>query len=172
MEKLIFTLALLCAMYSAHAQQASPQKPSKELVQFFSGKWTGEGQFSSGKPIAATLNFSMALDSSWLMHHHTDVLPNTYKATSWWGSDPQTGTFVAYIFDNYSGHRKFESEGFVNGRLVLTTQQPHPKLGVIWQHFIYEKLTPDSFKMTYEISRDNKEWLMIDYLTFKRAVKV
>ncbi|NEM97918.1 DUF1579 domain-containing protein [Pontibacter burrus] len=171
MKNLIFTLALLCAVFSAQAQQPAPQKPSKELVQFFSGKWTGEGQFSSGKPIAATLDFSLALDSSWLMHHHTDLAPNTYKATSWWGSDPETGTFVAYIFDNYSGHRKFQSEGFGDGKLVLTTQQPHPKFGIMWQHFIYEKLSADSFKMTYEVSRDGKEWRMVDYLIFKRSVK-
>ncbi|MBB6610133.1 hypothetical protein H7F15_03700 [Pontibacter sp. Tf4] len=169
MKNLILTLALLCAVFSARAQQSAPQKPSKELVQFFSGKWTGEGKFASGKVIAATLNFSTALDGGWLTHDHTDIAPNTYKATSWWGTDPQSGRFVAYIFDNNSGHRLFESEGWQDGRLVLTTQQAHPKGGIMWQHFIYEKLSDTSFKMTFEVSKDGAEWRMIDYLVFNKA---
>lgn len=169
MKYLIFTLVLLCAFFSARSQQSTPQEPSKELVQFFSGKWAGEGRFASGKPVAATLDFTLALDSSWLIHHHTDLAPNSYKATSWWGADPQTGKFVAYIFDNYSGHRQFESEGWENGKLILTTQQPHPKGGIMWQHFIYERLSDDSFKMTYEVSKEGTDWRMIDYLVFKKV---
>ncbi|NDK54314.1 DUF1579 family protein [Pontibacter fetidus] len=172
MKNLFIILAFLLVCLSTQAQQSVQKKPSADLLQFFAGKWTGEGKFFNDKPITANLEFTVALDSSWLKLEHVDVTPNTYKATSMWGNDPQTGEYVAYVFDNYGGHRKFNAEGWANGKLILTTQQPNPKGGILWQHFIYEKLTTDSFKMTYEVSKDGTAWRMVDYLIFRKAGKV
>jgi hypothetical protein len=168
MKKVVFTLALFLSTFALHAQQNTIKKPSKDLVEFFAGEWSGGGKFANGKPIAADLSFKASLDSAWLEHQHLDKTPNTYKATSWWGIDQQTGEFVAYIFDNFGGHRKFTSEGWQNGKLVLTTQEQHPQRGTVWQHFIYEKLSTSSFKMTYEVSKDGTNWRMVDYLVFHR----
>ena len=62
-----------------------------------------------GARIAADLTFTLSLDSCWLVYEHRDGLPNRYKATSMWGMDAQTGELVAYCFDNFQGHRKFEN---------------------------------------------------------------
>ena len=168
MKKVIFTLALFLGTFTLQAQQKNLKKPSKELLSFFTGEWSGEGKFASGRAIGADLSFKASLDSTWLEHRHVDKAPNTYKATSWWGTDQQTGEFIAYIFDSVGGHRKFTSEGWKNGKLVLTTQQEHPQGGMIWQHFVYERISNSSFKMTFEMSRDGINWRMIDYLIFNR----
>jgi len=172
MKNLILIIALTLFSFNILAQQATQKKPDAELLQFFAGKWTGDGKFFNDKPIAADLDFSVALDGSWLTHTHTDKAPNNYKATSWWGVDPISGEFVAYIFDNFGGQRKFTSNGWQNGKLILTTQQLNAKGETSWQHFVYEKLSEASFKMTYEVSKDGTTWRMVDYLVFKRAAKV
>ncbi|WP_162055903.1 hypothetical protein [Pontibacter pamirensis] len=51
---------------------------------------------------------------------------------------------------------------------MLTTQQKASNGTITWQHFIYEKLTDDAFKMTFEVSRDGNTWHMVDYLVFNR----
>lgn len=81
------------------------------LLNFFAGRWSGEGAFSNGAKIAAEVSFSLSLDSSWLVYEHRDRLPNNWKATSYWGVDGVSGRFVAYCFDNFQGHRSFESNG-------------------------------------------------------------
>ncbi|HLZ89592.1 MAG TPA: hypothetical protein VKQ52_20200, partial [Puia sp.] len=76
--------------------QAGPPRLDSAFVRFFSGEWKGEGAFSNGRPITATVVFRLSLDSAWLVCEHRDVPPNSYKATLYWGVDRQTGQFEAY----------------------------------------------------------------------------
>ena len=89
-----------------------PTRLDSSLTQYFTGDWTGEGHFSNGKPITATVSFHLALDSAWLVGEHQDRPPNQYKANSYWGVDAITGQFVANTFDNFHGHRTFGSSGW------------------------------------------------------------
>ncbi|RBL92868.1 hypothetical protein [Chitinophaga flava] len=167
--KYLVATAMLCLGLSSYLQaQTNTNKLPEDLMHFFTGNWSGEGEFSNGRKIAADLSFQLSLDSSWIMYEHTDKAPNHYKAHSMWGIDAQTGQFAAYAFDNFQGHRKFDSNGWKNGKLILTCNTFYPKTGVQYQHFIYEKLSDQSFKMTYETSNDGITWRMIDYLTFTR----
>lgn len=138
-------------------------------VAIFCGPLTGEGQFSNGKKIAADVSFQLSLDSSWLVYTHRDRAPNSYKADSYWGVDRQTGEFVASCFDNFQGHRQFVSNGWKNGRLILTANAYIPQIGLYFEHFIYEKLSGTSFKMRYETSRDGIAWALGDELVFTKA---
>ncbi|WP_242929310.1 hypothetical protein [Pontibacter vulgaris] len=169
MKKVTLALGLFMAALGTQAQQKPKQaKPSKELISYFAGNWTGEGKFSNGKPIAADLSFTPSLDSSWVEYRHIDKVPNTYKATSWWGLDAQSGEFVAYVFDNFGGHRKFTGDGWKNGKLTLTFSQENKGANPTLQHFIYEKLSEKPFKMTFEVSKDGTTWRMVDYLVFQK----
>lgn len=161
---LLFTLLLAAITTSA---QTTP--PENKLPDFFIGNWTGEGEFASGKKISATLTCTLSLDSSWLMVEHTDKAPNKFKAIAMWGIDATSGQFIAYAFDNFHGHRQFASDGWKNGKLILTTNVYTAKSGLLFQHFIYEQLSDKSFKMTYEVSKDGITWKMGDYLVFTRA---
>lgn len=168
--KYLFTLLLLTVLsYATIARRAdNPGRLPDELVQFFAGNWKGEGAFANGRKIAAGVSFKLALDSSWLSYEHTDEAPNRYKAFSFWGTDKQTGQFLAYTFDNFHGHRQFATDGWKNGKLVLTTQEYYAGKGILFQHFIYEKLDERTFKMTYETSTDGIAWKMGDYLVFTK----
>ena len=168
MKRLLFFALYLFVALNTSAQQKATYKLPADLVQFFQGKWTGKGQFASGKKIEADLVYTLSLDSCWLNSTHTDKAPGKYKAMLMWGCERQTGEFVAYNFDNFQGHRQFTSDGWKDGKLVLITSKDNPNGGKFHEHFIYEKLSADSFKMTYETSRDGTTWKMCDYLIFKR----
>ena len=148
--------------------QEEPKHPDTAMLHFFEGRWTGEGAFANGNKIAADLSFTLSLDSCWLVYEHRDRPPHRYKATSMWGLDGQTGEFVAYCFDNFQGHREFEGNGWKEGKLVLTHHGVIPKVGLYFEHFIYERTGERSFKMTYETSRDGITWVMGDWLAFKK----
>lgn len=170
MKKTLRILVILIGFYGSATAQLdnSKNKLPDDLVGFFVGNWSGEGEFSNGKKISAELSFRMTLDGKWLLFEHSDRSPNVYKATSVWGVDAGNGQFIAYSFDNFLGPRQFVSDGWKNGRLVLTVSEFIPQSGLVFQHFIYEKLSDRSFKMSFERSNDGTKWKLVDYLVFTR----
>lgn len=149
--------------------QAPVARLDSGLVHFFSGDWKGEGAFANGRKIAATLSFRLALDSAWLVCEHRDLPPNGYKANLYWGTDRGTGKFVAVACDNFGGHREFASAGWVDGKLELKRQTEAPGTGTYFERFVYERLSADSFRMTYEVGRDGVKWQLGDSLVFTRV---
>ncbi|HTH57847.1 MAG TPA: hypothetical protein VL728_17490 [Cyclobacteriaceae bacterium] len=168
-KKYISAVAFFAATVCCVAQADKPQnKLSNDFLNFFIGNWSGDGEFANGKKISADVTFKISLDSSWVTYEHTDRAPNKYKALSLWGIDGANGQFVAYSFDNFRGHRTFASDGWRDGKLILTAHEFYPQRGLFFQHFIYERLSDRSFKMTYEISKDGISWKLGDYLTFTK----
>ncbi|MTI32105.1 hypothetical protein [Xanthovirga aplysinae] len=166
----LITLFLLNNSNLIHAQKRDGEKRFPEdFISFFTGKWHGQGEFASGMSIQADLSFEMTLDGTWMIYHHTDGPPTSFKATSMWGVDKWTGEFKAHIFDNFKGHRSFESQGWKNDKLILTTKRKLPNGDIQFERFVYEKLSPDRFKMTFAISKDKANWRMFDYLIFNRS---
>ena len=165
MKRNFLLLILVCFYSFAVGAQDEPSKMDSLI--FFIGKWQGEGAFANGKKIQAKAEFTMTLDSSWIHYQHTDMAPGKYKAASMWGIDGTSGNFIAAVFDNFHGYRIFESGGWINNRLILTAIS-RSNNNLIFQHFIYEKLSADSFKMTFEVSRDAVNWTLGDWLVFKR----
>lgn len=163
-----FVFLFVCIANCSSGQSGNPPKKlDRDLLSFFIGNWKGDGEFANGKKISADLTFKISLDSSWISYEHVDKLPNRYKATSMWGIDA-TGQFVAYAFDNFQGHRKFVSNGWKEGKLILSTSEFYAQRGIVFQHFIYEKIADRSFKMTYETSSDGIRWVLGDYLIFTK----
>ena len=166
--KLLF-IGFFFISFLINAQTSNPKhKLTDNFINFFVGNWSGEGEFGNGKKISANVTFKMTLDSNWLIYTHTDIPPAQYISSSMWGVDKFSGQFVAYLFDNFQGHRKFSSNGWKDGTLILTTNEYSPENGLIFQHFLYEKLSEKSFKMTFEISKDGIIWKMINYLVFNK----
>ena len=167
---ILLPVALTICLLAGLSAQSQPVKNRLDtaLLNFFVGKWSGEGAFSNGRKIAADLTFSLSLDSSWLVYEHRDRAPNSYKATSYWGVDGQSGKFLAYVFDNFQGHRLFETNGWINGKLILSNQVWMPQIGLYFEHFIYQRTGDRSFKMSYETSRDGISWQLGDWLVFTK----
>jgi hypothetical protein len=169
-RRLVSLFTLLFAASQISAQQKTLQKLSPDLIHYFAGAWEGKGEFANGRKIEADLIFTMPLDSAWLNCSHVDRLPNNYKASLMWGCDKKTGRFLAYNFDNFQGHRQFESAGWVDHKLVLSNSQEISKTVLAREHFIYEQIDDNSFRMTYETNIDGQSWNMIDYIVFKRKL--
>ncbi|RAJ83599.1 hypothetical protein CLV59_103568 [Chitinophaga dinghuensis] len=163
---LFFFFLYAGGMLQVQAQQAPPKLPA-QLIQYFMGTWEGKGTFANGKPIASTVNCRMSLDSTWLQYEHSDVPPNQYKALSMWGVE-KNGDFIAYIFDNFGGHRQFTGS-LSQDKLVLTNSQMYQG-SKFYQHFVYEKLNDHAFKMAYETSQDSIKWRMGDTLIYHRIM--
>jgi hypothetical protein len=166
-KTIILAVLILCAL-QLNAQQQPAHKFPPDLISFFVGEWKGTGAFANGRKTEADLVFTATLDSNWLSCSHHDLFPGQYKATLMWGVDKNTGRFLAYNFDNFQGHRQFQSDGWLDTRLILSNSQDIPNIGLVYEHFIYQKVNKDSFKMTYETSRDGQLWKMVDYLIFTR----
>jgi hypothetical protein len=172
MKKVYSSLLILGMLMGGPAFSQTGEVPHRldpDLLQFFVGHWTGEGQFSNGKKIAADVVFQLSLDSSWLVYTHRDQPPNSYKADSYWGVDRQTGEFVAYCLDNFQGHRQFVSDGWKKGKMVLTAHAYLAGVGTYFEHFRFEKVSDKSFKMSYETSRDGISWMLGDELVFTKT---
>jgi hypothetical protein len=169
MKHLMTAIFLALFFIAVQAQQSSSNQSNKlSDLYYFLGNWSGEGAFGNGKPIAADLSFKMDLDSAWIVYTHTDKAPNRFKALSMWGADTKTGERLAYTFDSFNGHRKFETNGWEGSQLKLSRSSAHPQKGTIYEHFIYEKISDTTFKMAYEVSNDNTTWKLVDALIFKK----
>jgi len=159
---------LLISSVSSNGQSNIKYLLSHELVSFFTGSWSGEGKFSNGEEIKADLKFEVTLDSAWMSQKHTTRPPYQYKATSMWGFDQVSGEFVVYSFDNMKGCRKFSSNGWKDGKLVLASSEHYEGLGLYFERFVFEKISKDRFKFTYEKSQNTLDWVMGDFLVFNR----
>jgi hypothetical protein len=163
------TIALFLLILTAgKAIAQKPVRPDSSMVSFFLGEWKGEGTFTGGRKISATVDFRLTLDSVWLVNEHRDNPPNVYKATDFWGTDASTGQFVGYTFDNFNGHRQWSSIGWTGGRIVLSGSSHSASYGTYFERFIYERLDANQFRMTYENGRDSVTYHMGDTLRFVR----
>lgn len=169
MKKHLLVIPLFVLTLSANAQyKVVPVALDSSILKFFTGKWAGEGKFANGRPISSDLLINLTLDDAWLEINHNDRLPNNYKAKSYWGINAETGELVVYIFDNFHGHRQFSTNGWEGNILVLSSNHYFPRRGMVYERFIYEKQTLNSFKMIYETSRDAITWKIGDWLLFTK----
>src|SRR6267154_2791130 len=141
----------------------APKQPPADLKDFFIGEWSGAGEFSNGKKIEADVNFSADLDNQWLSYRHTDRLPNKYKARGMWGFDRESGKFVMLLSDNFGGARLFVSDGSADDKIVFNRERLLAVL-LVEERFTFARESANSFRMTYETSRDEKAWRLGDYL--------
>ena len=120
-------LLFVCASAYLKAQSLSPNyQLTNDFITFFTGNWTGSGEFADGRKISTDLDFKLVLDSSWISFEHRDKLPNLYKAFGMWGINKLSGQFLAYSFDIFQGRRIFASDAWKDGKLILTTNEYFP----------------------------------------------
>jgi hypothetical protein len=59
----VFLQSILIISTALAQKNDPPLRIAPDLVSFFTGHWTGEGQFAQGRKIAADLSFELSLDS-------------------------------------------------------------------------------------------------------------
>lgn len=139
-----------------------------EIVDFFSGEWSGAGAFAfaSGKAIEADVSFDLDLDGRWLRYRHADRLPNRYKALGMWGIDRTRNTLVMTVNDSFGGARTFTSSGWNEGTLMFDRDANTAPLNE--ERFIFQRIDNDRFRMSYEVRQGVSPWRMVDALEFSR----
>lgn len=157
-------LVLASHALSGMAADTPPDNPLAAMS-FFEGNWHCAGKFTrSGKSIESDQSFASILDGKWLRLQHRDVPPNTFKALQVWGFDAANKRFVASIFDNFGGARRYSSPGWENGQWIWTNLNA----GNHTDRFVFEKRDADSYQMTYQVRRGQTPWQTGDTLTCHR----
>lgn len=152
---------------SAPVPKTTPVPVPADVAAFFIGEWHGSGKFASGKVIDADVKFSSVLDGQWLLYSHQDRAPNRYKALGTWGFERNSGKFLMIVEDNFGGTRRFESDGWKDGKVVFAHAVESPAASSD-ERFTFERTDDKTFKMSYETNRDGKEWKLGDFLVFTR----
>ena len=170
----LIAVAGFCPSVNSAPQNANPASSSpslkKELepLTYFTGHWTCKGVFpSSGKEIASDIVAQPDLEGSWLALRHDDAPPNRYHATQLWGLDPQTKQFVAYIFDNFGGARKFTSPGWADTQWIWSGE-PSKSEKPTSERFVFTRMSDKELTTSYEVKRGSADWAIGDKLTCKR----
>lgn len=140
-------------------------KPEVEAFLTFPGKWACRGLFpSSGKAIESQIVFSAELEGAWLLARHDDLPPNRFHAFELWGFDPAEKQFVAFVYDNFGGVRKFTSSGWMEDKLIWLgeTSKTDPPTE---QRFVYKRDSPSQFVLNWEVKKGTADWAIGDTLT-------
>ncbi len=155
-------------MISVSRQPPNQQVFPAEIATYFSGEWSGKGEFATGKQIEADVTFGLSLDGSWLQYSHKDRPPNGYYATGSWSLDHERRSLVMKLKDNSGASRTFSSDGWKEGRIVFVSDGSSATPS-IRERFIFERTGDNTFKMIYESSRDGQIWKLGDFIVFERS---
>src|SRR6202022_1917540 len=113
------------------------------------------------------LSFTPELDSTWFLYRHVDRPPGKFKSLATWGIDRESGRLVSILLDNFGAARLFSSDGWKDGAVTFeSTGFLNHKTAP--ERFRYERQSPDSFKMTYEVGKPDGTWRLGDYIVCTR----
>jgi hypothetical protein len=143
-------------------------KPEVQSLGGFLGKWACRGVFpSNGKSIESQIVFAPELEGAWLGVRHDDLPPNRFHALEHWGFDTDEKQFVAFVYDNFGGARKFTSSGWAEDKLIWLGESSKTDPPAV-QRFVYKRDTPSQFVVNWEVKKGTADWVVGDTLTCKK----
>jgi hypothetical protein len=180
---MIWTLLMLAqpAVPPASAPAASPAAAAAPVAKatglpeairdYFSGSWSGSGQFvSSGKPLESTFTFEPVLDGEALFVRHAEKAPLKFAYMGMWTVDTASGDVVMMLAGNLKGGaRLFRSQGWEGDTLTF---MPDKSLQTWWamEKIVFTRESPTRFKAKYQMSRDGgANWRGGDEQTFTKG---
>lgn len=172
----MLTIALLLAAAAAQAPaavQASDPADAARLFAAVEGRWDCKGGFASGKPLAADLAFRRSLDGRTILFTHVDRAPNSYRQSSQWTLDRETGRLVSLAAT------ASKPDGIPGAALYVADRWTANSITLVHTRLLAEPFAPNRFtysidgdgnlKKLWEIRRKGADWAMGDYLDCKRA---
>lgn len=154
----------------AAAAQVRPTLPTS-ITAYLEGDWAGAGTFArSGLPVASTFSFRTTLDGEAMRVDHAEVAPNTFAYSGVISVDSRSGDVVLVMASNKGGGaRLLRSKGWI-GETLAFEAAPELQAWFARERITFERLGPDQFRATYEMSRDDGlTWRTGDVQTFERA---
>lgn len=167
---LLFITAFCANQITAQAAKDYTETGKKDFLAFYSGEWEGAGEFTSGKKIAATIDFKYDAETDVVLYRHRDLPPNSYKALAVWKIDKKRDEIIAAINDGFGATRIFVSKEWKAKKITFELINTFNDADFVKQRFIYQPLTKDSFKMTFETQKNGKDWKLGDFLVFNRKI--
>jgi hypothetical protein len=157
------------SIQASHARNYGAKlKKDMESLAEFEGRWSCHGSFpASGKQIDSEIVFTPELEGAWLQVRHDDLLPNQFHAIELWGLDSGRKQFVALIFDNFGGMRKFTSTGWISDTLIWIGE-PSTTAPFTTQRFVFSRPSPTQFTVNWEVKKGSADWRLGDTLTCRR----
>jgi hypothetical protein len=163
------------AQAPAPAPQAAPVPAPRPTLpatihDYFEGRWTGSGTFTrTGGPVSSTFTFTRALGGEALQVQHAEDAPLTFAYLGLISLDSRSQDVVLLMTSNNAGGaRLMRSRGWVGDTLAFEAA-PELQAWFARERITFEKLGPDEFRATYEMSRDaGATWRSGDVQTFRR----
>jgi hypothetical protein len=150
------------------ASPAVKLKAEVEPLASFEGKWACRGVFpSNGKTIESQIMFSAELEGAWLLARHDDLPPNRFHAFELWGFDPAEKQFVAFLYDNFGGVRRFTSFEWTEDKLIWIGESLKTDPPTV-ERFVYKRDNPSQFVVNWEVKKGTADWAVGDTLTCKK----
>jgi hypothetical protein len=84
-----------------------------------------------------------------------------------WGFDPAEKQFVAFLYDNFGGVRRFTSSGWVEDKLIWIGESSKTDPPTV-QRFVYKRDNPSQFALNWEVKKGAADWAIGDALTCKK----
>jgi hypothetical protein len=158
-------LPTLLALLAAAPAAATTAPAATAPLAYFVGDWRCAGRFADGRAIRSRESFAPALDGRWLRMRHDDEAPGRYRAVEWWGRDPATGKFVALVFDNGGGVRRYASSGWAGDSLTLANTTTHGYR----DRFVFHRLDAGAYRVDYAYRDAAGAWRPGDTLRCAKA---
>jgi len=150
---------------------ALPQKaiPPADVLEYFSGDWSGKGKFTSGKELESDFSFAPDPESQWILVHQKEKPPQTFEFMALWSVDSVSGDLVMLMAGNQAtGARLFHSHGWQEGKIVFQSV-PELRSHFALERFAFERVSAAEFHSTYEMSFDDaKTWRVGDRQVFTK----
>jgi len=140
---------------------------------FLSGSWEGSGQFTrTGMAVSSTFRFSKVFGAEALSVDHAEIEPNSFAYVGVMSVDTLSGDIVLLLASNKGGGgRLMRSRGWI-GETLAFEAAPELHAWFARERITFQKLGPDSFRTTYEMSRDaGATWRTGDVQTFQRKLE-
>jgi hypothetical protein len=168
----LFCFALVDLAGTSAATSATRQLPAatlpKELVEYFTGDWTGKGAFTNGKEIQSELSFVPIVASQSLLVRHKERDPNTFEFVAIWSVDSMSGDVVMLLASNHeSGARLFRSRGWRDGAIVFQSVE-ELRANFALERFTFRRESATAFQSMYEMSQNGQTWQVGDRQTFTK----
>lgn len=164
----LLLVAFIASISTGGAAAAVPRAPAAPVASlaYFLGSWQCNGSFpSSGKAISSKMRFESDLAGSAIVKHHDDVAPSSYHDIEVWSYSNDDKRFNAFVADNFGGMRRFASDGWHGAVLTWSSASDVTPI----QQFVYTRLTADSMRVDWQISKDGTHYVVGDTLTCSKS---
>lgn len=155
----LLALCLLGLFHAALFPAATLSAPSDFS---FAGNWDCEGKFGNGRAHRALYHGEVSADDKWIELSERDTEPKGYVGRYELGKDPAADKLI-FLDINTAGYAVFESPGWQDKTLVVTSTEVHYAHPSPKNRFLYTVIDKLHFDVEWQYQKD-AGWISSDLL--------